>query len=65
MYVQCVNIVYAKYWIASLKRWYSVVSVSCFGVRVSVMFDFMFVNYTLSSVWVAEGHLLGNICPLG
>ena len=27
-----------------------VVSVSCFGVRVSVMFHFMFVHYTLSSV---------------
>ena len=31
-----------------------VVSVSCFGVRVSVMFHFMFVHYTLSSVWVAD-----------
>ena len=31
-----------------------VVSVICFGVRVSVMFHFMFVHYTLSSVWVAE-----------
>ena len=30
------------------------VSVSCFGVSVSVMFHFMFVHYTLSSVWVAE-----------
>ena len=33
------------------------VSVRCFGVRVSVMFHFimfMFVHYTLSSVWVAE-----------
>ena len=30
------------------------VSVSCFGVRVSVMFHFMFVHYTLSSVRVAE-----------
>ena len=29
------------------------VSVSCFGVRVSVMFHFMFVHYTFSSVWVA------------
>ena len=28
--------------------------VSCFGVRVSVMFHFMFVHYTFSSVWVAE-----------
>ena len=31
-----------------------VVSVSCFGVRVSVMFHIMFVHYTFSSVWVAE-----------
>ena len=31
-----------------------VVSVSCFGVRVSVMFHYMFVHYTFSSVWVAE-----------
>ena len=31
-----------------------VVSVSCFGVRVSVMFHFMFVHNTFSSVWVAE-----------
>ena len=30
------------------------VSVSCFGVRVSVMFHFMFVHNTFSSVWVAE-----------
>ena len=30
------------------------VSVSCFGVRVSVMFHFMFVHYTISSVWVTE-----------
>ena len=30
-----------------------VVSVSCFGVRISVMFHFMFVHYTFSSVWVA------------
>ena len=29
------------------------VSVSCFGVRVSVMFYFMFVLYTFSLVWVA------------
>ena len=28
------------------------VSVSCFGVRVSVIFHFMFVHYTFSSVWV-------------
>ena len=30
------------------------VSVSCFGVRVSVMFHFLIVHYTFSSVWVAE-----------
>ena len=35
------------------------VSVSCFGVRVSVMFHFMFVHYTFSSVWVrAEENML-------
>ena len=31
-----------------------VVSVSCFGVRFSVMFHFMFVHYTFRPVWVAE-----------
>ena len=31
-----------------------VVSVSCFGVRVSVMFQFMFVHYIFNSVWVAD-----------
>ena len=31
-----------------------VISVSCFGVRVSVMFHFMFVHYTFSLVWVAQ-----------
>ena len=31
-----------------------VVCVSCFGVRVSAMFHFMFVHYTFISVWVAE-----------
>ena len=31
-----------------------VVSVACFGVRVSVMFHLTFVHYSLSSVWVAE-----------
>ena len=30
------------------------VSASYFGVRVSVMFHFMFVHYTFSSVLVAE-----------
>ena len=37
-----------------------VVSVSCFGVRVSVMFHFMFVHYTFSSVWVAEWSPFGK-----
>ena len=36
------------------------VSVSCFGVSVSVMFHFMFVHYTISSVWVAEWPPFGN-----
>ena len=40
-------------------------NVSCFGVRVSVMFHFMFVYYTFSSVWVAKWPPLGNSCPLG
>ena len=31
-----------------------VVPVSCFSVEVSVMFHFMFFNYTFGSVWVAE-----------
>ena len=35
-------------------------SVICFGVRVSVMFHFMFVHYTFSSVWVAEWPPLGK-----
>ena len=33
------------------------VSVRCFGVRVSVMFHFMFVNYTFSSVELLSGLL--------
>ena len=33
---------------------FSITSVSCFGVRVSVMFHLTFVHYTLSSVWVAD-----------
>ena len=41
------------------------VSVRCFGVRVSVMFHFMFVHYTFSSVGLLSDHLLGNSCPLG
>ena len=38
------------------------VSVSCFGVRFSVMFHFMFVHYTFSSVWVAD--FKSGICLL-
>ena len=30
------------------------VSVSCFGVRVSVVFRFVFVHYAFGSVWVAK-----------
>ena len=37
-----------------------VVSVRCFGVRFSVMFHFMFVHYTFSSVWVAEWPSFGK-----
>ena len=41
------------------------VSVSCFGVRVSVVFRFMFVHYTFGSVWVwVADRLLGGGCPL-
>ena len=39
------------------------VSVSCFGVRVSVMFHFIFVHYTFSSVWVAEWPPFGEKLP--
>ena len=41
------------------------VSVACFGVRVSVMFHLMFVHYTFSSVWVAEWPPFGKLLPLG
>ena len=37
------------------------VSVSCFGVRVSLIFHFMFVHYTFSSIWVAEWPPFGKI----
>ena len=37
------------------------VSFSCFDVRVSMMFHFMFVHYTFSSVWVAEWPPFGKI----
>ena len=40
------------------------VSVSCFGVRVSVMFHVMFVHYTVSSVWVAEWPPFGKWLPV-
>ena len=39
------------------------VSVSCFGVRVSVMFHFMFVHYTFSSFKVAEWPPFGKYMP--
>ena len=39
------------------------VSVSCFGVRFSVVFHFMFVHYTLSSVCVAEWPPFGKLLP--
>ena len=39
------------------------VSVRCFGVRVSVMFYFMFVHYTVCSVWVAEWPPFGRWLP--
>ena len=39
------------------------VSVACFGVRVSVMFHLMFVHYTFSSVWVAEWPPFGKLLP--
>ena len=41
------------------------VSVSCFGVRVSVMFHFIFVHILLVRFGLLSGHLLGNSCPLG
>ena len=49
------------------------VSVSCFGVRVSVMFHFTFVHYTFSSVWMTEwpptrlaicSHCILSICNI-
>ena len=40
------------------------VSASCFGVRVSVMFRFMFVHILLVQFGLLSGHLLGN-SPLG
>ena len=48
--------VWLKYVLANFYHYVdgSSYSVSCVGVRVSVMFHFMFVHYTFSSVWVAE-----------
>ena len=39
------------------------VSVSCFGVRVSMMFHFMFVHYTLVQFGLLSGHLFGRWLP--
>ena len=39
------------------------VSLACFGVRVSVMIHFLFVNYTFSSVWVTEWSPFGKKLP--
>ena len=39
------------------------VSVSCFGLRVSVMSHSMYVHYTFSSVWVAEWPPFGKQLP--
>ena len=39
------------------------VYVAYFGVRVSEMFNLMFVHYTLSSVWVSEWPPFGKKLP--
>ena len=39
------------------------VSVACFGVRVSVMFHLMFVHYPFSLVWVTEWPPFGEKLP--
>ena len=41
------------------------VYVSCFGVRVSVMFHFMFFIILIVQFGLLSGHLLGNGCSLG
>ena len=43
------------------------VSVSCFGVRVWVMFHFMLCLFIILLVQfgLLSGHLMGNSCPLG
>ena len=48
------------YWVGFCSVILNVVSVSCFGVRFSVMFHFMFVHYTFSSVWVSEWSPFGK-----
>ena len=40
------------------------VSVSCFGVRVSVMFTLCLFIVLLVQFGLLSGHLLGNCCPL-
>ena len=39
------------------------VSVTCIGVRFSVMFHFMFAHYTFSLVWVAKAVVGGTAGP--
>ena len=39
------------------------VSVACFGVRISVMFHLMFFHFTFSLVWVAEWPPFGKSLP--
>ena len=41
------------------------VSFSCFGVRVSVMFTLCLFIILLVQFGLLSGHLLGNSCPLG
>ena len=41
------------------------VSVVCFGVRVSVMFHLMKFIILLVRFGLLSGHLLGNSCPFG
>ena len=58
--------IHAKYVILlKYRNYYYYYYYRCFGVRVSVMFLFMFVQYTFSSAGLLSGHLLGNSCPLG
>ena len=41
------------------------VSVACFGVRVSVMFTLCLFIILLVQFGLLSGHLFGNSCPLG